>query len=193
MTTRTSRKLGIAIAGALVSVGAATVASSTESAHGEGQPSTPVITSPAITGDPSDHLSLETTNNLARYHGVSVEPVADAALTSDVAIDARTASRVAASQFNFVNDGGALRSVSLARITTNQRGAEVAAPGRPSRTVKPDLKDRLSWVVVFDGFSMHLGGPKRLDGSERPEVAPNAELVVFVDPFTGRVLAASQH
>ena len=147
---------------------------------------------PAVTGaSPAAVLSDATLHELAEIHHVIATPV-DAGSASTT-IDAQEAEISATSQFHFLNDGGRVSEVALARVTTTKQGTEDA-----DGTIEPDLDRRVVWVVVFEHVRVRVGGgPQILDSEGQPLPHPlnvdnNAVMAVYVDPETGKVFGAAQ-
>jgi len=143
--------------------------------------------------DPATKLSTSTISALREYHGVEI---ADAGSGLTTERDSHEAQVSAASQFNFLNNGGRVAEVQLALVTTTRQGEEVR-DGNNRGSIQPDLDRRLTWVVVFDHVTMSLGGPRPPEGTDMDEVnrirgSANAIVAVYVDPDTGKVLGAGQ-
>lgn len=78
--------------------------------------------------------------------------------------------------------------VSLARVTVHDYGT--VHPEEPER-LDLIIKDRLVWVVVFDGFTQQPGGPIQPGEPSATPVEPTpARIVSFVDAHTCQWLRA---
>lgn len=140
---------------------------------------------------PATALSARTLYGLRTMHRVDVTPVVTDSVSTK--IGAEEAQILATSQFHFVNDGGRVAEVALARVTTVGQGVE-SADGK----ITPDLDHRLVWLIVFDHVRVRVGGgPRILDAQGHPKpqpanVAQNAVMVVYVNPESGKVLGGAQ-
>lgn len=88
-----------------------------------------------------------------------------------------------------IGTGGTPRTASLARVTLGQYGEQLEPdPSKPSR-IKPNIEDRLAWVITFADAPIPVFGPPGGDASD----VVRQPLVAFVDPATGELLASMSY
>lgn len=193
--TVTKKKVRWLAVGGLASVAIITVAAAATAANdpADDQSAAAQVAPNSLTAVHADaeigSLSDSTVRDLGS-RGVIITPAAQDADTAK--ISPVEATKLVASTYGFVNDGGKVTHVQLSTVTNTQYGKELEKNLEKPSQVDPIIEDRLAWVVEFEGFRPFISGPlgAKHDSAEDAKIV--AHLIGVVDPATGDVLFAQQ-
>lgn len=136
-------------------------------------------------------VSAQVINALASASTI-VKPTSGAGFP--IPISADKATLVAAAGLGRFGAGETPDQASLALVTEPLYGAELEPdPAKPSQ-ISPVVKDRLSWVFVFNNVQVPvMGGPLIASDGTRPKPTGDTSaesMVVVIDALTGEFLTA---